>query len=96
MSLAKEILAQWKTLAKGARLSPREKVLLSEVATDAAALQVQIFTGAVTDAKAKREKAQLDAQIASIKSIGGGRANKLFWQAAEEAALVLVKVLVAV
>lgn len=81
MSLASETLTQFKTLIKGNRLTRDEQRILAAVAADAASLQVQVMSGAITPAKAARERKQLDAQLSSIRSIGGARAQKVFWQA---------------
>lgn len=95
MSLETEILAAWKDLTKSFRLSPVEKRLVAQVAADAAELHIEVLGGTMTAAAAGKEKAQLDAQLANLKSIAGARAQRLFWQAFNTAASVITKAILA-
>lgn len=95
MSLEDQIVAEFKDLAKGVRLKPREREIVAEIASDAAQLQANAMSGLWDEGTVKREKAQLNAQLAALKSIGGARAVKLFWQAFNIAVGVITKAVVA-
>ena len=91
MNLADEILAQVKTLLRGERLTPRQRQILAELTADTAELYVNTASGAWDAKRVARNKAQLDAQVLGLKSIGAAKAAKVYWRAVNLAIAALGK-----
>jgi hypothetical protein len=78
--LASDILSQFKALLgnRWAKFNATERRIVTACTVDAAALNAQIFTGQLTPAQAQREKAQILAQIANLKSAAEAGGVELF------------------
>lgn len=70
--LAADILAALRQLLgdRWAKFKATERQLLARVSDDFAALGVELVTGQITPAQANRERVQLLAQLANLKSAG--------------------------
>jgi hypothetical protein len=94
MSLATEIVKQFKALFQGS-ISAADRKLLADCATTIAEVQIELLRGNMTAAQAKRERAHVDATLANLKSAGEGRAVATFWKAVNLATAVVTKTIAA-
>lgn len=95
MSLATEIVKQFRALFKGS-ISAADRKLITDCAETIALVQIDLLRGDMTLAQAKRERAHVEATLANLKSAGEGRAIATFWKAVNLATGIALKALAAV
>ena len=81
--LAADILTALKSLLgnRWAKFNAKDRQVIEACAADAAEVSLQSLAGVWDFKKAEREKRQITAQVANVKSAGEGAIVDLFWSA---------------